>query len=140
MSHLKTLLTPRPVTLLPPYASISEAVETMSNKHIGSILITESGKVVGIFTERDLMKKVIAQKLDPKNTELGSVMTKNPECATLNNTVHECYELMNKLGCRHLPVIDEDKPIAVISIRDVLSWTIDQLAYERDQLKNYVST
>ncbi len=138
MTHLKSILKPQNVQELPPNSTVAAAVEQMSSKHIGSVIIAEGTKILGIFTERDLLNRVIAHNKNPEKIHLKDVMTGNITTVTPETTVNECFNLMKEVGCRHLPVVEEGKVIAIVSIKHVLSWTIDALRYERDQLKQYI--
>ncbi len=140
MSHLKSLLKPQTVQTLPGNVSVAVAAEMMSAKRIGSVIITHGDRPVGIFTERDLLNRVIAADKDPKHTSLESVMTGNVTTVTPMSTVNDCYKLMKDIGCRHLPVVDNGEIVAIVSIRHVLGWTIDALKFERDQLQEYITT
>ncbi len=108
-------------------ATVQQAVKTMAEKSIGAILIVEQGKVAGIFTERDLMTKVVAKDLDPSATRIADVMTRSPKTVKGNDAAIDSLELMAAGGFRHLPVVDEDeKPIGMVSQRDFVATTLPQ--------------
>lgn len=108
-------------------ATVQQAVKTMAEKSIGAILIVEQGKVAGIFTERDLMTKVVAKDLDPSATPIADVMTRSPKTVKGNDAAIDSLELMAAGGFRHLPVVDEDeKPIGMVSQRDFVATTLPQ--------------
>jgi signal-transduction protein with cAMP-binding, CBS, and nucleotidyltransferase domain len=138
MSHIKALIDPSIIKSLTPEDTVEKAAIDMTAKHVGSVLITQNNRIIGIFTERDLLNKVIAKGLDPKKTPVSLVMTKKVVTVTPYTSIEDCYSLMKKVGCRHLPVIENNQAIGIISMRHVLSWTINQLEYERNQLEHYI--
>ncbi|MCW5588977.1 MAG: CBS domain-containing protein [Legionellales bacterium] len=141
MSHIRSLLKPQTVQILSSEDTVAKAAEVMAAKKIGSVVIMENNQLAGIFTERDLLTKIIANKQDPDVVKLCDVMTRRVKTVTPDTTVGECFELMRDIGCRHLPVMNEDNTVyAIVSIRHVLGWTIDELQYERDQLARYIQS
>jgi CBS domain-containing protein len=107
--------------------TVHEAVKTMAGKSIGAVLIVENDKVAGIFTERDLMTKVVGQDLDTKTTTIGQVMTRSPKTARVDDAAIDCLELMAEGGFRHLPVVDtNDRPLGMVSQRDFVATTLPQ--------------
>ncbi|OIQ98724.1 inosine-5'-monophosphate dehydrogenase [mine drainage metagenome] len=108
------------VVTVSPEASIFEAARIMTQAHCGSILIVDAeGAMVGIFTERDLLNKVVAQALDPKSTRVAEVMTRNPLSVPPETLVSDAVLLMRKHGFRHLPLLSPTaKLIGVFSMRD----------------------
>jgi len=108
-------------------ATVRDAVKTMAEKSIGAILIVEAGKVAGIFTERDLMNKVVSKELDPSSTRIADVMTASPKTARASDAAIDSLELMASGGFRHLPVVDDDgHPIGIVSQRDFVATTLPQ--------------
>jgi len=115
-----TLLRRDPI-VLPPTATVREAIEKMAEANVGSVIIVdEDMKPIGIFTERDLLVKVCARGLDPASVRLEEVMTRNPMVVRESETAKKALELMLHFGFRHLPVVDsEGRLVGVVSIRDV---------------------
>lgn len=104
---------------LPTSASVREAAALMRTRHIGSVLIVAAdGRLEGIFTERDVVCRVVAERKDPDKTKLGAVMTAHPECARPETTAIEALRRMHDGGFRHLPVVRDGKPVAIVSRRD----------------------
>src|SRR5690242_175714 len=104
---------------LPASATVREAAMLMQARHIGSVLIVAvDGKLEGIFTERDVVCRVVAVRKNPDATKLGSVMTAHPECGRPETTAIEALRRMHDGGFRHLPVIKDGKPVAIVSRRD----------------------
>jgi CBS domain-containing protein len=100
-------------------ASVREAAVMMRARHIGSVLIVDAdGRLSGIFTERDLVCRVVAECRDPDETKLGAVMTVRPETVGPNTTAIDALRRMHQGGFRHLPVVRDGKAVAVVSRRD----------------------
>ncbi len=107
--------------------SVHEAVKTMAGKAIGAVLIVENDKVAGIFTERDLMNKVVGKDLDTRTTKVNEVMTRGPKTVKVDDAAIDCLELMAAGGFRHLPVVDADeRPLGMVSQRDFVATTLPQ--------------
>ncbi len=121
--------------------TVHEAVKTMAGKAIGAVLIVENEKVAGIFTERDLMNKVVARDLDCSTTRISDVMTRDPKTARVDDEAIDCLELMAEGGFRHLPVVDAGgRPIGMVSQRDFVATTLPQaLSLARQTAKATVS-
>lgn len=112
---------------IPGGATVNEAVKTMAGKAIGAVLVVEDDKVAGIFTERDLMNKVVGKDLDTHTTKVAAVMTKEPRTARVDDEAIDCLELMATGGFRHLPVVDADgRPLGMVSQRDFVATTLPQ--------------
>jgi CBS domain-containing protein len=104
---------------LPGSATVREAAALMRSRHIGSVLIVAAdGKLEGIFTERDVVCRVVADHKNPDKTKLRTVMTAQPECASPDMTAIEALRCMHDGGFRHLPVVKDGRPVAVVSRRD----------------------
>jgi len=107
--------------------TIHEAVGTMARARIGAVLIVEQSRLAGIFTERDLMTKVVAAGLDPATTRVADVMTSNVKTVKVDDAAIDCLEAMDEGRFRHMPVIDEaGQPIGMLSQRDFVATTLPQ--------------
>ncbi len=111
---------------LPKQATVREAVQVMAERRIGAIPIVERGRLVGIFTERDVVFKVVAAGRDPTITTLIEVMTREPETLSPSDTVRDALDKMNAGHFRHLPVIAENRLVGIISVRDLYQSVLDQ--------------
>jgi signal-transduction protein with cAMP-binding, CBS, and nucleotidyltransferase domain len=108
---------------LAPSATINEAVAAMQRGNFGAVLVAENGKLVGIFTERDLIKKIAGKRLDWAHTYIRDFMTPNPESLQDDANLAFALNMMTVGGYRHVPVVDATmKPIAVLSMRDVVRY------------------
>lgn len=121
--------------------SVRDAAVMMSARNIGAVLVCEGDKLLGILTERDLMRKVVAAKLDPDKVTVGEVMTKSPETLAPTATAMEALGVMNERGFRHLPVVDEQgRVIGMVSIRDLYSAVQASTEEELRQCEAFVFT
>jgi CBS domain-containing protein len=105
---------------LPSTTSVRDAARTMSERNIGAIAVLDSGTLVGIFSERDVLSRIIAGGLDPDSTLVGSVMTKDIIVASPSDDINEALQKMHACNCRHLPVVQGGNLVGMISIRDLL--------------------
>ena len=110
-----------------PETTVSEVVDAMAKRRFGAVPVVENGRPVGIFTERDVLVRVVAARKDPETTRLGEVMTANPDTVKSSDAVLHALELMNQHGYRHLPVVDGDRLIGVVSIRDLYRSVKEQM-------------
>ena len=100
--------------------SVRDAAKMMSDKNVGAVAVLDSGRLVGIFSERDLMKRVVAAGLDPMRTQVGTVMTKDLVVGRPSDDINEALQKMHSVGCRHLPIVDKGNLVGMISLRDLL--------------------
>jgi len=116
-----------------PGACVRDVIRLMAERNLGSILVTENGRLLGIFTERDALRRVMAPGRDPDLTILAEVMTREPDTIRARDSVDNAIRRMDEFGYRHLPVLDDDdRVIGVLSIRDC---SIDDLAAMRWELE-----
>lgn len=106
------------IVQLPATASVREASKLMAKERIGAIMVTEADRLLGIFTERDALNRVMAQGRDPEETTLAQVMTRNPTSLSPEDASIDALRLMRDGGFRHLPVTLGDTLVGVISLRD----------------------
>ena len=111
-----------------PDTPVSECVRLMTAGKIGALIIMDGGRLIGIFTERDALNKVLAGGLDPANTKVSEVMTRDPYCIRPTTTVDDAMKLITKRRFRHLPIVDNGKVLAVVSSGDLTHWLVqDQM-------------
>ena len=113
-----------PIHSVGPDASVIECVRTMTSENLGALIVMDGERLVGIFTERDAMNKVLAAGLDPTSTKVSEVMTKNPYCIPPTTTVGEAMAVVTKRRFRHLPIVESGKVLAVISSGDLTHWMV----------------
>ena len=108
------------LVMLPSTATVREAAICMSERQVGAVLVTRDGALEGIFTERDLLHRVVAPGRDPNGTRLVEVMTKNPDTIEADDYAIEALSRMSERGYRHLPVLDQGRLVGIVSRRDFL--------------------
>lgn len=111
---------------LPPEATVHEAACRMKVAKVGSVMVVAADRLVGIFTERDALFRVIAEGLDPDGTALSQVMTKWVTTVSVDTPFIEALELMHEGGFRHLPVLDGNAPVGIVSIRDAMGQELEE--------------
>lgn len=122
-----------------PDASVFKAMEIMADKGIGALVVLENGKLVGIISERDYARKVVLKDRASRQTPVGEIMTKEVLCARPDHTVEEGLALMTDRRIRHLPVLDGDKLVGMISIGDLVKSVIAEQKHVIEQLAHYIS-
>lgn len=123
-----------------PETIVFEALTLMMEKNISALLITENGKLTGIFTERDYARKLVLVGKSSKETQVKDIMTANPISITPHDTVDTCMKMMTEKHIRHLPVVDADKLIGMISIGDVVKFVINDQKETIQQLETYINS
>jgi CBS domain-containing protein len=126
---------------VPVEASVADAIRRMLDHHVGAVgIVDKEGRVAGIFTERDVLRKLSLANLNPETTPVRDLMTTPVEMATEETGPGEAMATMVERHFRHLPVADNDgKLLGILSIRNLLEWRIDGLTQELDSLEQYVS-
>lgn len=119
--------------------TIAEAVAEMNKRRIGCIVIVDAGRIAGIFTERDVLRRVVGADVNPKTVRVGDVMTRNVHTIPPETTVEQTMALFAEKRCRHIPVVDRGELRGLISIGDISRWVADSSRAEADHLKNYIS-
>ncbi len=119
--------------------SVFDAVAEMNRHRIGSILVVDGERLVGIFTERDVLRRVVGVSLDPRRALISEVMTSNLITITPDTTVEETTRIFTEKRCRHLPVIDHGRLVGLISIGDITRWMGDSHRVECEHLRNYIA-
>lgn len=127
------------VFFVAPNVSVADAVAEMNRQRVGSVLVLEAGQLVGIFTERDVLRRVVGAGLDPKRTVVADVMTPGVITISPEATIEETMVLFTEKRCRHLPVVDGGRLVGTISIGDVTRWISDANQAEAEHLKNYIT-
>lgn len=121
-------------------ASVLDAIKTMAERSIGSLLVMENGELKGIVTERDYARKVIVKGRSSKSTQVQEIMTADVCTATPDQTVNDCMTTMTERRIRHLPVIENEKVVGLISIGDLVQAIISDQQEEIQQLEQYIKS
>lgn len=122
-----------------PVQSIFDAIKTMQERKVGALLVVEDGKPVGIFTERDVLTRVVSRDFNPAETSVSEVMTKNLVAVCPDTTVQQAMAIITEKRCRHLPVMDGDELIGVVSSGDLMHWLAKSQTYEIESLVRYIT-
>jgi CBS domain-containing protein len=138
MHRLRHVFQRRHVVSAAPGASAYEVAALMSAEGVGAVPIVDAERLVGIFSERDLMTRVVVPRRDPERTPVAHVMTREVVTATLDEHVDECIEKMRRVGCRHLPILAGGRLIAVLSMRDLLRDELEEQGLEIRHLRAYL--
>lgn len=120
MAKIADVLRDQRVLSVDAEQSVIEAVRLMTEFNIGAVPVLRGGELVGIFSERDLMRRVVAGGRSPGVTKVGEVMTAKPQVVNADSDLDECITLMREAGFRHLPVVENGKLRGVISLRDIM--------------------
>lgn len=129
----------RALHTVPASVTVYEAVQKMNQHRIGAVLVLEGSKLAGIFTERDALTRVIAASLDPKSTPLARVMTAQVLTVEPEATVQQVMDIFAEKRCRHLPVIQDEQLVGLISIGDVSRWVANVHRAEAESLRQYIA-
>ncbi|CAA7617753.1 CBS domain-containing protein [Magnetospirillum sp. SS-4] len=127
---IKDVIRNQAILAMAPDASVREAARRMKQDRVGSVMVVEDGRLTGIFTERDGLFRVLAEGLDPETTPLAAVMTAHPATITADRKLGHALHMMSDAGYRHMPVVEDGRPIGMISIRDALGSELS--AFERE--------
>lgn len=118
--------------------TVSDAVAEMNYRRIGSLMVTDVGYVVGIFTERDVLTRVVAVDLDPKATSVRNVMTTRFYAIKENDTIEDAMQMMREHRIRHLPVLNDNQLLGMLSISDINHWLLKANEIEAENLRRYM--
>ena len=129
----------REILAVRPQATVAEAVRIMNEQNIGAVLVTDDDRrLLGIFTERDVLRRVVDGSLDPQETPISEVMTTSVACVRPSTKVHEALVVFNTHNCRHLPVVDNDRVTGLLSIRDVTAALVQDQDHQITELTDYI--
>ena len=126
------------VYAIDPHATVYEALEKMVDQDIGALVVMRGIDLVGIFSERDLMKRVVAEGCDPRRTCLAEVMTEDPLTVNTSEELENCMALMRRHGFRHLPVCHEGQLVGIVSLRDILLHDLNEKDDEVRMMRAYI--
>ena len=127
------------VWTVPPDTTVFEAIQMMSDKNVGALLVTERDKLIGIISERDYTRKVALKGKSSKELKVREILSEHVLSVTPRHSIEECMRLMTEHRVRHLPVLDGEKITGVVSIGDLVNWIISAQSTTIRQLETYIS-
>lgn len=121
-----------------PYTSVYNALEIMVEKNVSSLVVLDDEKLIGIFTDRDYARKVILKGKASRETPVGDIMSGNMVTVNPDSTIDDCMELMTSKFIRHLPVLEDNKLVGLVSIGDVVKYIIDEQKFIIENMEHYI--
>ena len=140
MPQLKDILHSRKLFSVQPDQTVAAVAAHMAAVNVGAIPVIENNELRGVFSERDLMKRVVLGGRAPQQTLVGDVMSTNLTKADERTTSEEAMEMMRRCGCRHLPVMRSSEVVGFISMRDLMLDELEQKAEEIRHMRNYIQS
>jgi CBS domain-containing protein len=133
LRSLRSIVAKQPPLIADKSTTVLDAALAMKEEGKGALLVVEGSKLIGIFTERDALLRVIAAKRDPVTTRLGDVMTPHPQTMHPDEPFLKALRIMHSRGLRHLPVVEHGRPLGVVSARDALDDDLYELRVDLAQ-------
>jgi len=122
-----------------PEATVFEAIKLMAEKNIGSLLVMSGGRLAGVFTERDYSRKIALQGKSSKDTRLRQIISSQIVSVTPQHSIEDCMKLMTEHRVRHLPVMEGEKVVGLVSIGDLVNWIISAQNATIAQMEQYIA-
>ncbi|HEY6191071.1 MAG TPA: CBS domain-containing protein [Bacteroidota bacterium] len=138
MASIGSLIGDRPVYAVQRDSSVLEAARCMAERNIGAIPVLEEKRLVGIVSERDVIRKVVAEKLDPGAVQVGEIMTRELVVADASENEESCLRKMKAAHCRHLPVVSGETLVGILSLRDLLQGELTEREEKLEFLTSYM--
>ena len=128
-----------PLLFIPPTATVYEALDRMARYDVGALVVLDDGRLAGMFSERDYARKVILHGKTSKELAVSEIMTPHVVCVWLDDSVEKCMALMTDKRVRHLPVLDADRVLGLVSIGDVVKALLHEQQFVINQLERYIT-
>jgi len=140
MATIRELLSNRTIHYVQPEQTVFEAANYMVQCNVGAVPVLEGTKLVGIFSERDIMKRVVTEARDPMTTRIGEVMSEDIHSVPPTASCHEAMALMQEHAVRHLPICEGTTLVGFLSLRDLLRQKVDEASGEAEMMRAYIQT
>jgi CBS domain-containing protein len=140
MATIRDMLVNRTIHYIQPHHTVLEASIYMVNAKVGAAPVLDGTKLVGIFSERDIMSKVVTQERDPRTTRVDQVMSTTLRTVSPDSSCEEAMLMMQAHGVRHLPVCEGSTLVGFLSLRDLLRHTLEEKSGEADMMRAYIQT
>ena len=127
---IRDVIAQQQLVTAPPQMSVREAAQIMKQRRVGAMMVVEHGMLVGVFTERDALNRVVAEGRDANSTALAGVMTHNPKTVSASASFNAALEMMHEGRFRHVPVVEAGRPVGMISVRDAMGPELESFVYE----------
>lgn len=127
------------VWTISPGATVFEAIRLLAQKNIGALPVVEGDKLIGMFSERDYTRKIALEGKTSQKTLVREIISTDVTTATPNHTIEECMRLMTEKRVRHLPIVENEKMVGLVSIGDLVNWTISAQNAAIDQMESYLA-
>ena len=137
---LRSIIGGRPPIVAPSITTVVEAARLMKQANVGALLVVDHTRLIGIFTERDALFRLLAEGRDPHSTRLGDVMTARPQTIHPDEPFVRALRMMHAGKFRHLPVVEAERGTGLISIGDVVKWRVGEYEREKEALHEYIKT
>jgi CBS domain-containing protein len=134
--RVKSVMEKKKLLTAPPETTVSQAAKLMAKSNVGAVMVVEGERLIGIFTERDAVFRVIAKGRDTQTTKLADVMTSDPQTVDPNKSFGFALLMMHENGFRHVPVIENGKPIGIVSSRNALDPDLEEFVAEAQRRKH----
>jgi CBS domain-containing protein len=134
---VRTVMRRRNVVTASPDTTVHKVATLMASKNVGAVMVVDDEALVGIFTERDVVCRVVARGLDPATTAVADVMTQRPHTTTPDVPFGAALAVMHEKGFRHMPVIENGKPVGIVSARSAMDPEMEDFAAEALRREHY---
>ena len=139
---IRMIIAEQEVVIAAADTTVLDAAQLMKQRKVGAVMVVEAGRLVGIFTERDALFRVVADGREAQHTQLSEVMTRSPQSLHPDKSFGEALHMMHAGGFRHVPVVEDGKPVGMISARDALGPELEDFVYEmlrQEQVDNVLA-
>ena len=138
MSRVRDIVHNRDLFSVEETDTVADVARRMAELHVGAILVLSAGDLRGLFSERDLMRRVVLERLDPERTPVSDVMSRDLATIDEQASIEDAMEMMRRCNCRHLPVLRDGRVVAFLSMRDVMNYELERKTEELHHMRAYI--